>query len=149
MALVAHIQFLEAQNNALRQQLSHTRKGFRIEQIANDDSLVSLYTGFPTYEVLLSFLEFLGPAAHNLHYHGSARDNVRSSDNFRPIYACDRLCAIMVGQNVQARDNARIINYIAYWPAVHTACADNYFTLGAWLARIQQHYSYLGPGYWA
>ena len=31
------------------------------------------------------------------------------------------------------RDNARIINYIAY-------C-----TLGA---RIQQHYSYLGPGYW-
>ena len=30
----------------------------------------------------------------------SARDNVRLSDNFRPIYACDRLCAIMVGQNV-------------------------------------------------
>ena len=71
VALVARIQFLEAQNNALRQQLSHTRKGFRIEQIANDDSLVSLYTGFPSYEVLLSFFEFLGPAAHNLHYHGS------------------------------------------------------------------------------
>ena len=36
----------------------------------------------------------------------SAHDNVRSSDNFRPIRACDRLCAIMVGQNVRARDNA-------------------------------------------
>ena len=76
----------------------------------------------------------------------SAHDNVRSSDNFRPIRACDRLCAIMVGQNVRARDNARIINYIAYWPAVplRGACVDNYFTLGG----IQQHYSYLGPGYW-
>ena len=37
----------------------------------------------------------------------SARDNVRSSDNFRPIYACDRLCAIMGGQNVRARDNTQ------------------------------------------
>ena len=33
----------------------------------------------------------------------SARDNVRSLDNFRPIYTNDRLCAIMVGQNVRAR----------------------------------------------
>ena len=60
----------------------------------------------------------------------SARDNVWSSDNFRPIYACDRLCAIMVGQNVRARDNARIINFIAYWAMGACACADNYFTLG-------------------
>ena len=72
----------------------------------------------------------------------SAHDNVRSSDNFRPIRACDRLCAIMVGQNVRARDNARIINYIAYWPAVRAQ-----IIILLW-ARIQQHYSYLGPGYW-
>ena len=29
----------------------------------------------------------------------SARDNVRSSDNYRPIYACDRLCAIDYGRS--------------------------------------------------
>ena len=33
----------------------------------------------------------------------SAHDNVRSSDNFRLIYARDRPCAIMSGQNVRAQ----------------------------------------------
>ena len=72
VSLVARILFLEAENNTLRQKLSRMGRAlFRVEQIAHDDSLVSLYTGFPSYEVLLSFFNFLGPAAKNLHYHGS------------------------------------------------------------------------------
>ena len=72
VSLIARIQFLEAENSKLRHQLSQTGKSvFRIEQIMHDDSLVSLYTGFPSYAVLLAFFEFLGPAVHNLHYHGS------------------------------------------------------------------------------
>ena len=72
VSLVARIQALEAENSGLHQQLSRTGKSvFRIQQIAHDDSLVSLYTGFPSYEVLTAFFDFLGPAAHNLHYHGS------------------------------------------------------------------------------
>ena len=44
---------------------------FRVEHIAHNDSLITLYTGFPSYEVFISFFEFLGPAVHHLHYHGS------------------------------------------------------------------------------
>ena len=43
----------------------------------HDDSLVSLYTGFLPYAVLLSFFEFLGPAVHNLHYHWSKSKSKR------------------------------------------------------------------------
>jgi len=72
VALVARIQALEGENYTLRRKLAQAGKAvFCIEQIAENDSLVSLYTGFPSYEVLLAFFEFLGPAAHNLHYHGS------------------------------------------------------------------------------
>ena len=52
------------------------------------------------------------------------------------------VCAIMVGQNVRARDNACIINYmymymyIAYCVLHCAVCADNYFTLGACMACV-------------
>ena len=36
--------------------------------IADNDSLVALYTGFPSYGVFLAFYEFLGPAVHKLRY---------------------------------------------------------------------------------
>ena len=81
-SLVARIQFLEGENRQLRQQLSLTgKKVFRIEQIMHDDSLVSLSTGFPSYDVLLSFFEFLGPGAYNLHYHGSKSKGKRRRKN--------------------------------------------------------------------
>ena len=71
-SLVARIQFLEAENAALHQKLSRTGKAvFRVEHIAHNDSLISLYTGFPSYEVFISFFEFLGPAVYHLRYHGS------------------------------------------------------------------------------
>ena len=71
-SLVARIQFLEAENAALHQKLARTGKAvFRVEHIAHNDSLITLYTGFPSYEVFISFFEFLGPAVHHLHYHGS------------------------------------------------------------------------------
>ena len=65
VSLIARLQFLEAENSKLRHQLSQTGKAvFCIEQIMHDDSLVSLYTGFPSYAVLLASFEFLGPAVH-------------------------------------------------------------------------------------
>ena len=39
---------------------------FGIDRIAGNDKLVSLYTGFPSYDILLAFFEFLGPAVANL-----------------------------------------------------------------------------------
>ena len=43
---------------------------FGIDDIAGNDKLVSLYTGFPSYDFLLAFFEFLGPAVANLNYWG-------------------------------------------------------------------------------
>ena len=43
-------------------------KDFRLEGIADNESLVRFYKGFSTYEILLAVFQFLGPAVNNLHY---------------------------------------------------------------------------------
>ena len=68
-ALVSQIELLKAENHRLKSQLAQARQApFRIECIADNDSLVSLYTGFPSYDVLLTFFTFLGPAVNQLRY---------------------------------------------------------------------------------
>ncbi len=73
VALTARIEALEAENKQLKAELSASKDAFfRIETIATDDSLVRLYTGFASYEILLIFFEFLGPSVNNLTYWGSS-----------------------------------------------------------------------------
>ena len=56
VALSAQIQMLKSQLQKLQGQLDEAKRApFRVECIAHDDSLISLYTGFPSYDVLLSF----------------------------------------------------------------------------------------------
>ena len=43
----------------------------------HDDHLVKMYTGFPSYELLVAFFDFLGPAVDNLNYWG-AKDTIHS-----------------------------------------------------------------------
>lgn len=69
-ALTARIEYLESQNSLLKQQLVIT-KPLRLANIQHNDKLVSFYTGFSSYEVLLLFYEFLGPAVNNLQYWGA------------------------------------------------------------------------------
>lgn len=47
-----------------------TRKTFSVEDVAGNDDLVKLYTGFTTYSVFLTFYEFLGPSVNELAYRG-------------------------------------------------------------------------------
>ena len=71
VALASHIELLRAENQKLKAELAKTKAApFRIDCIAQDDSLVSLYTGFPSYDVLLSFYTYLGSAVRNLRYWG-------------------------------------------------------------------------------
>lgn len=73
-ALLARVEVLESENQQLKvklQMLSSERRGFRVEDIAHDDNLVRLYTGFSSYVILLAFFEFLGPSVHELNYWGS------------------------------------------------------------------------------
>ncbi len=70
-ALVARIEALEIENKALHRQVSCTSKPFRLSIIAHSDSLVHFYTGFQSYDMLLTFFDFLGPVVNHLEYWGS------------------------------------------------------------------------------
>ena len=39
----------------------------------HDDSLVKLYTGFPSFELLVAFYKFLGLSVDHLNYTGEPR----------------------------------------------------------------------------
>ena len=57
-ALLARVEFLEAENQKLKDSASTTQpKHFRLEDIANDDSLVRFYTGFPSYEIFVAVFD--------------------------------------------------------------------------------------------
>lgn len=80
-ALIARIDVLEAQNKCLLSALSsQKRKCFRIDDISRSDSF---YTGFGSYEMLLNFFEFLGPAAHNLNYWRSKHRKTSRKRSFK------------------------------------------------------------------
>ena len=52
-ALTACIEFLEAKNKSLTQQLALPKAAFRLADIEHNDVLIRFYTGFPSYEILL------------------------------------------------------------------------------------------------
>ena len=56
---------------------------FTFKDIVSSDELVKLYTGFPSYEILLVFYEFLGPAVDELKDRGEERKTTRESHNTR------------------------------------------------------------------
>ena len=69
-ALFSCIKILEAENARLISEKSK-KTYFRIDDIKNDDKLVRFYTGFISYAVFLSFLEFVGSVVNHLHFWGS------------------------------------------------------------------------------
>ena len=70
-SLLARIEFLESENDRLKKELSENCSvSFSIEQIRDDDKLISFYTGFRSYSVFLAFFNFLGPAVDKLTYWG-------------------------------------------------------------------------------
>ena len=71
-ALSARIEMLESQMQNIKDLDSTKIRFFRLETIAGNDSLVRFYTGFISYEILLSFFDFLGPAVHRLRYWGES-----------------------------------------------------------------------------
>ena len=58
-ALTALIGFLEAKNKSLTQQLALPKAPFRLADIEHNDVLIYFYTGFPSYEILSFFMNFL------------------------------------------------------------------------------------------
>lgn len=78
-ALVARIEMLEAEKKSLMKKLSGQKpKLLRLEEIASNNKLVRFYTGFESYDTLMSFFEFLGDAVNHLQYWGSKPSSKRS-----------------------------------------------------------------------
>ena len=61
-ALLSHIKILEKNQHKIANEKSY----FEIEDIAGNGSLVKFYTGFISYELLLTFFDFLGPSVKSL-----------------------------------------------------------------------------------
>ena len=73
--MLARIEYLDAENQNLKESASIKRpKHFRFDDVANDDSLVRFYNGFPRMKAVF---KFHGPAINKLHYWGT--DAVQSS----------------------------------------------------------------------
>ena len=65
-ALLARVEYLEAENLKLKEEMSNARlKHFRLEDIANNDSLIKFT------QVFAAVFDFLGPAVNELHYWGT------------------------------------------------------------------------------
>ena len=70
-ALIARIEFLEAENESLKKNQKITSPHFRIELIQHDDHLVRFYTGFISFAIYIAFFDFLGEVVYHLNYWGS------------------------------------------------------------------------------
>ena len=71
-ALASQLELVSSENTGLKGELEAAKKTqFHIENIPQDSPLITVYTGFCSYEVLMSFFAFLGPSTSCLHYWGS------------------------------------------------------------------------------
>ena len=86
-ALTSHIEQLKAENLKLHNQLKNAKLApFRIECIRHDNALITLYTGFPSYDVLMAFFRFLGPSVDHLHVWGTkAKTRVKRRTKLDPL----------------------------------------------------------------
>ena len=107
-ALLLRIELLEAENKDLKSNLSKVEtKSFSVEDVARNDDLVKLYTGFTTYSVFLDFYEFLGPSVNELAYrgvpqHAQKRQRKQKLDSLNQLF----LTLIKLKLNLRNKDLA-------------------------------------------
>ena len=112
-ALMARIEMLEGENHSLKQKLtSKPKPSLRIEDIAHDDKLVRLYTGFISYIVLTSFYKFLGPAVDELCYWGRRKEAAHKRKRPTKLSPFNQffLTLVKLRQNLQVRILAHTFN---------------------------------------
>lgn len=73
VALIARVEALEAENEALKRQVSKRKSYFRVENIQNNDiSSAFILACIASYEIILCFFDFLGPC-DRLQYWGFSK----------------------------------------------------------------------------
>ena len=131
-ALLSRIELLEAENKDLNSKLSKVaRKTFSVEDVAGNDDLVKLYTGFTTYSVFLAFYEFLGPSVNELAYRGVSqraqkRQRRRKVDSLNQLF----LTLIKLRLNLRNKD-------LAFRFGICESLVSRYVT--TWISYLYHH----------
>lgn len=131
-ALLSRIELLEAENKDLNSKLSKVaRKTFSVEDVAGNDDLVKLYTGFTTYSVFLAFYEFLGPSVNELAYRGVSqraqkRQRRRKIDSLNQLF----LTLIKLRLNLRNKD-------LAFRFGICESLISRYVT--TWISYLYHH----------
>jgi len=122
-ALTARIEMLESQMQHLKGHDCTKTAFFRIEKIAENDSLIRFYTGFISFEILLTFFEFLGPAVHKLRYWG---ESDRKTSRRRKSQKLDPLNQLFLTL-IKLRLNLAV-KYLAFRFGISIGLVSKYFT---------------------
>ena len=104
-ALAARVEILEAETKYLRSFIGKNEfpLHFRIEQIADEDSLIRFYTGFASYSLLLNFYEFLGPSVYRLTYWGDQARKTNRRRKVMPLSPLNQLFLTLVKLKLNLR----------------------------------------------
>ena len=130
-ALSARIEVLEAEVTHLSS-MPAEKRFFRIEQISDNDSLIRFYTGFISFEVLLLFFKFLGPAAHKPMYWG---DQERKTSRRRKQLKLSSLNQFFLTL-VKLRLNLRVKD-LAFRFGISVGLVSKYFA--TWICFLYRH----------
>ena len=132
-ALVARIEALEAENRSLKKKItpSVSDSPFRMEQIKKDDQLVRFYTGFTSYLIFLTFLEFLGPAVSELNYWGS-REGDRKRHRVRKLDPMNQLFLTLVKLKLNLK-----VEDLAFRFKISASLVSCYIT--TWICFLYHH----------
>ena len=105
-------------------------KHFRLEDIANDDSLVRFYTSFPSYEIFVAVFDFLGPAVNKLHYWGT--DAIRSGKRNMKLDPKNQFFLTLVRLRLNARVKDLAVRF-----GISIGLVSRYIT--TWICFLYHH----------
>lgn len=129
-ALLARIEYLENENNRLK--MPKERHHFCIEDIQDNDKMISFYTGFVSYQVFSAFFEFLGPVVDNLNYWGSKEQVLQRRRRSRKLKPKNQLFLVLVKLKLNLK-----LNDMAYRFGVSTSQVSRYIT--TWICFLYHH----------
>ena len=130
-ALLARIEFLEAQLEKLKSTYHKKSQSFNIDQIKHNDHLISFYTGFPSFDLFLEFYQFLGPAVDKLHYWGTKPD-ARKRHRSTKLTPMDQLFMTLV----KLRLDLKFVD-LAFRFNISTGLVSRYFN--TWICFLYHH----------
>ncbi len=128
-ALVARIEHLERKLK-LSEKIYSKKEYFRLADIADKDSLVHFYTGFASYQLLMSFFKFLGPSVNCLNYWGDK--STAKSKRRKKLDPIDQLLLTLIKlrQNLKERD-------LAFRFGIAASTVSKYFI--TWVCFLYSH----------